>query len=68
MELLEYLVRTYSRKGELVLDNCMGSGTTAIACLNTDRQFIGFETNEEFYKQALKRIETNVTQLSLFDD
>ena len=68
VELLEYLVRTYSRKGELVLDNCMGSGTTAIACLNTDRQFIGFETNEEFYKQALKRIETNATQLSLFDD
>lgn len=46
----------------------MGSGTTAIACLNTDRQFIGFETNEEFYRLALKRIESNVTQLSLFDD
>lgn len=64
--LLEYLVKTYTKPGEIVLDNCMGSGTTAIACLNTDRQFIGFETNEKYYKQSLERIKTNVTQVELF--
>ncbi|MDU2109955.1 MAG: site-specific DNA-methyltransferase [Peptoniphilus lacydonensis] len=64
--LLEYLVKTYTQPGEIVLDNCMGSGTTAIACLNTDRQFIGFETNEKYYKQSLERIKTNVTQVELF--
>lgn len=41
--LIEYLIRTYTNEGELVLDNCMGSGTTAIACMNTNRKFIGFE-------------------------
>lgn len=50
----------------MVLDNCMGSGTTAIACVNTNRRFIGFETNEEYYRQALERIENNVTQIELF--
>lgn len=65
--LLEYLVKTYSQKGDLILDNCMGSGTTAIACLNTERQFIGFETNEIYYDKAIERIKTNVTQLDLFE-
>lgn len=64
--LLEYLVKTYTRKNELVLDNCMGSGTTAIACLNMDRQFIGFETDAYYYEQSLKRIRENQTQISLF--
>src|SRR5699024_6217606 len=65
--LLEYLVRTYSKAGEVVLDSCMGSGTTAIACLNIDRKFIGFETNQEYFMQAEKRVEENTTQLQLFD-
>lgn len=65
--LLEYLVKTYSQPGELILDNCMGSGTTAIACLNTERHFIGFEMNQTYYEQSLKRIEENTTQLSIFD-
>ncbi|MGX7197961.1 DNA-methyltransferase [Enterococcus olivae] len=65
--LLEYLVKTYTKIGEVVLDNCMGSGTTAIACLNTDRKFIGFETNAEYFKQSQKRISENTTQLLLFD-
>ncbi|OQO89238.1 cytosine methyltransferase [Enterococcus casseliflavus] len=64
--LLEYLVKTYTKENEIILDNCMGSGTTAIACLNTNRQFIGFETNIEYYQKAVERIETNVTQLNLF--
>lgn len=66
VKLLEYLVKTYSKKGEIVLDNCMGSGTTAIACINTDRHFIGFETNVEYYIKAIDRIKNNVTQLELF--
>lgn len=57
--LIEYLIKTYTNEGEIVLDNCIGSGTTAIACLNTNRHFIGFETNEKYYETALKRIENN---------
>lgn len=43
VELIEYLIRTYTKEGETVLDNCIGSGTTAIACINTNRHYIGFE-------------------------
>jgi site-specific DNA-methyltransferase (adenine-specific) len=57
LELFEYLVKTYTNEGDIVLDNCMGSGTTAIAALNTNRNFIGFELNENYYKSCLKRIE-----------
>ena len=55
--LFEYLIKTYTNKGETVLDNCMGSGTTAIACLNTDRQYIGFELDEGYHRLSLERIE-----------
>ena len=65
--LFEYLIKTYTNKGDTVLDNCMGSGTTAIACLNTERNFIGFETNKEHYDKSLERIKNNVTQLDLFE-
>ncbi len=54
--LFEYLIRTYTNKGDLVLDNCIGSGTTAVACINTGRDYIGFEITEEFYKIATDRI------------
>ncbi|MEW4402188.1 site-specific DNA-methyltransferase [Enterococcus sp. AN402] len=64
--LLEYLIKTYTKENDVVLDNCMGSGTTAIACLNTNRRFIGFETNEDYYRQSLDRIKNNVTQVELF--
>ena len=57
--LFEYLIKTYTNEGETVLDNCMGSGTTAIACLNTKRNFIGFELDEEYYNMSLKRISEN---------
>ncbi|WP_439332934.1 DNA methyltransferase [Staphylococcus pseudintermedius] len=50
-------MKTYSNEGETVLDNCIGSGTTAVACLNTKRNYIGFELDEEYYEVALKRIE-----------
>ena len=54
--LFEYLIRTYTNEGETVLDNCMGSGTTAIACINTNRNYIGFELSEEYCKIAEERI------------
>ena len=55
--LFEYLIKTYTNPGELVLDNCMGSGTTAIACMNTGRDFLGFEMDKGYYDIACKRIE-----------
>lgn len=54
--LFEYLIRTYSNEGELVLDNTAGSGTTAIACLKTNRQFIVMEKEQKYYDIILKRV------------
>lgn len=54
--LFEYLIKTYTNKHELVLDNCIGSGTTAIACLNTERRFIGMEKDAHYFNVANKRI------------
>lgn len=64
--LIEYLIRTYTNEGGVVLDNCMGSGTTAIACINTNRNFIGFEMNKEYWEIANKRIEERLNQPTLF--
>lgn len=55
-ELVRYLIKTYTNEGDLVLDNCMGSGTTAVACIQENRHFIGFELNEEYYIKSLERI------------
>lgn len=52
-----YLIKTYTNEGETVLDNCIGSGTTAIACINTNRNYIGFELDKEYYDIAEKRID-----------
>ena len=57
VELFEYLINSSTNPGELVLDNCIGSGTTAVASINTRRNFIGFEMNEEYYRIACNRIE-----------
>lgn len=54
--LLSYLIRTYTNEGETVLDNCMGSGGTAIACLHTKRHFIGFELEREYFGITQDRI------------
>lgn len=59
VELFEYLIKTYTNEGDLVLDNCMGSGTTAIACMNTGRNYIGFEMDNKYYNVAVKRIAEN---------
>ena len=54
--LMEYLIRTYTREGEVVLDNCMGSGTTGVGCANTGRQFIGIEREPKYFTIASERI------------
>lgn len=54
--LLEYLIKTYTSKGEVVLDNCMGSGSTGVACVNTNRRFIGIEKDNNYFEIAKQRI------------
>ena len=53
---MEYLIRTYTNEGETVLDNCMGSGTTGVACKKTGRQFIGIEKEKQYYDVAVRRL------------
>ena len=57
VELLEYLIKTYTNENETVLDNCMGSGSTGVACVNTNRKFIGIELDENYFKIAKERID-----------
>ena len=64
VKLLEYLIKTYTNEGETVLDNCVGSGTTAIACLNTNRNFIGFEMDKGYFDIANERIEKHIIDLN----
>jgi len=59
--LFEYLIKTYTNEGDIVLDNCIGSGTTAIACKRLGRHYIGYEINKEYYKIAKTRLETEKT-------
>ena len=66
VDLLRYLIRTYSNEGDTILDNCMGSGTTAVACIREKRHFIGFELNKEYFDKACKRIDAERRQLTLF--
>lgn len=56
VDLLEYLVRTYTEEGELVLDATMGSGSTGVAAIRAGRNFVGFETDEKFFEIAQERI------------
>jgi site-specific DNA-methyltransferase (adenine-specific) len=60
--LMEYLIRTYSNEGDVVLDSCMGSGTTGIAAVNTKRRFIGIELDPEYFAVAEKRLEPKVNR------
>ena len=59
VDLLEYLIKTYTNKGETVLDNCMGSGSTGLACVNTNRDFIGIELDKDYFNIAKQRITGN---------
>ena len=56
VELLEYLIKTYTNEDDVVLDNCMGSGSTGVACINTNRRFIGMEIEEKYFEIAKDRI------------
>ncbi len=58
--LLEYLIKTYTNEGETVLDNCMGSGSTGVAAVNTNRNFIGIEKDDKYYEIAQQRINSAV--------
>ena len=60
VELLEYLIKTYTNENEVILDNCMGSGSTGVACKNTGRKFIGIELDDTYFKIAEERIECNI--------
>jgi len=57
VSLLEYLIKIYTNEGDTVLDNCMGSGSTGLACVNTGRNFIGMELSEQYFEIAKQRIE-----------
>lgn len=56
VNLLEYLIKTYTHEGELILDNCIGSGSTAIACINTNRNFIGMEKDKKIFEVCTRRV------------
>lgn len=64
--LVSWLINTYTNEGDTILDNCMGSGTTAIAAIRTKRNYIGFEIEKEYFDLANKRIKEEIMQLSLF--
>lgn len=61
--LLEFLIKTYTNAEELVLDNCMGSGSTGVACVNTNRSFIGIELDEAYFNIAKRRISSKSSKL-----
>ena len=60
--LLEYLIKTYTNEGELILDATMGSGSTGVAAMNTGRRFIGFETEQKFFDIAQKRLDEAIAK------
>lgn len=66
IRLMEYLILTYTNKGELVFDSCAGSASTLIAANNLGRRFIGMEKDKEMYERALKRLKTETAQINLF--
>ena len=59
IDLLEYLIKTYTLENEIVLDNCMGSGSTGVACMNINRKFIGIELDEKYFDISINRIFEN---------
>lgn len=68
VELLKYLIKTYTNENDVVLDSCMGSGSCGVACLNTNRNFIGIELDEEFFQIAQKRIKEYSNDIFIGDN
>lgn len=66
LDLIEYLIKTYTNDGDLVLDNCMGSGTTGVACKKLNRNFIGIELDPKYFEMAKERIEKSTFPIPLF--
>ena len=64
VELMEYLIKTYTNENEMVLDNCMGSGSTGVACQNLNRNFIGIEKEAKYFEIARKRIFSDMFAVS----
>lgn len=64
VELLEYLIKTYSNENELVLDNCAGSGSTALACINTNRSFIMIENDPDYYALMCERVQKRIKAIN----
>jgi site-specific DNA-methyltransferase (adenine-specific) len=70
IRLIEWLIKTYTNEGDTVLDNCMGSGTTGVACINLNRNFIGIELDDEYFEIAKQRIseaQNKPEQITMFD-
>lgn len=68
VNLFRYLIRTYSNEGDTILDNCMGSGTTAVAAVLENRKFIGFEINKEYFEKANARLRELTGPFKMFGD
>ena len=66
LKLIEYLIKTYSNEGDLILDNCSGSGTLAVACHNLKRRFICIEKDKDYYEASVERLKNAQAQLKLF--
>ena len=66
VDLLRYLILTYTEEGGVILDSCMGSGTTAVAAIKEKRHFVGFETNKDYYEKAVRRVELAKQHQTLF--
>lgn len=63
IDLIVYLIKTYSNEGDLILDSCIGSGTTAVGCVRTNRRFIGMEKNERYWNIANERVQKEIENL-----
>ena len=63
--MIEYFIKTYSKENDVILDNCMGSGSTCIACINTDRKYIGIESNEDYFDTAKSWIDSHVPNVNV---
>ena len=68
VDLIRYLIRTYTNPGDIVLDNCLGSGTTAIAAMREGRDYIGFEKDEQFFEMCERRIQDERELMSAQSD